>query len=134
MLKTLSGIIEQARRGLSIRPVRQGSSARQPLLTRLLAKYDAANTTLDNIKHWSRADGLSASAANSPDVRRILRNRSRYEVANNSYARGIRDRLSFQCLETTPSRIKLVFVIVSCVIVLDDASIGFSIDGHTQLW
>ncbi|WP_345321587.1 hypothetical protein [Novipirellula rosea] len=41
------------------------------------------------MKHWSRANGLSAATANSPDVRRTLRNRSRYEVANNSYARGI---------------------------------------------
>ena len=89
MLKTLSRIIEHARRGLITQSTRQGSSFRQPLITRLLAKYDAANTSLDNIKHWSRADGLSASAANSPDVRRILRNRSRYEVANNSYAQGI---------------------------------------------
>jgi len=55
----------------------------------LRARYDAATTTEDNRRHWAAADGLSARAANSPEVRRILRNRARYEVANNSYARGI---------------------------------------------
>jgi len=55
----------------------------------LRARYDAAMTTEDNRRHWAAADGLSARAANSPEVRRILRNRARYEVANNSYARGI---------------------------------------------
>lgn len=75
----------------------------QPLWKRMLrGKYDAANTTLDNIKHWSRADGLSAAAANSPDVRRILRNRSRYEIANNSYARGITLTLANDVVGTGP--------------------------------
>jgi len=55
----------------------------------LRARYDAAITTEENRRHWANADGLSARAANSPEVRRILRNRARYEVANNSYARGI---------------------------------------------
>lgn len=55
----------------------------------LHARYDAAVVNEDNRRHWANADGLSARAANSPDVRRILRNRARYEVANNSYARGI---------------------------------------------
>lgn len=55
----------------------------------LRAKYDAAATTDDNRKHWSGADDLSARAANSREVRQILRRRSRYEVANNSYAKGV---------------------------------------------
>ncbi len=50
------------------------------------AKYDAAQTTPDNRRHWANADHLSAAAAASPDVRRVLRSRARYEVANNSYA------------------------------------------------
>jgi lambda family phage portal protein len=52
-------------------------------------KYDAAQTTPDNRKHWANADHLSANAALGADVRRILRSRARYEVANNSYAKGI---------------------------------------------
>jgi len=68
----------------------------------LRARYDAANTTHDNVKHWSRADGLSSFAANSPDVRRTLRNRSRYEVANNSYARGITLTLANDVVGTGP--------------------------------
>jgi len=52
-------------------------------------RFDAAQTTHDNQKHWAAADGFSADLAASPEVRRQLRERSRYEVANNSYARGI---------------------------------------------
>ena len=102
MLKTLSGIIEQLRGGVAHWPAASGRSPRQPFFSRLQAKYDAANTTLDNMKHWSRADGLSASSANSPEVRRTLRNRSRYEVANNSYARGITLTLANDVVGTGP--------------------------------
>ena len=56
---------------------------------RVRAGFDSAETTDHNRRHWARADALSADAAASPDVRRTLRNRARYEVANNSYARGI---------------------------------------------
>jgi capsid protein len=53
------------------------------------AKFDSAQTTAENRRHWANADGCSPDAAASPSVRAILRNRARYEVANNSYARGI---------------------------------------------
>lgn len=66
------------------------------------ARYDAASTTEDNRRHWANADGLSANAANSPEVRRVLRNRARYEVANNSYARGIVLTLANDVVGTGP--------------------------------
>jgi len=52
------------------------------------ARYDAAQTTTDNAKHWAMADSLSADAANSLAVRKVLRERSRYEFGSNSYAKG----------------------------------------------
>ena len=55
----------------------------------LQGRYDAAQTTVENARHWAMADGLSADTANSPDIRKRLRDRARYEVANNSYAKGI---------------------------------------------
>ncbi len=66
------------------------------------ARYDAATTSDDNRRHWAAADGMSARAANSPEVRRILRNRARYEVANNSYARGIVLTLANDVVGTGP--------------------------------
>lgn len=66
------------------------------------ARYDAAATNPDNRRHWANADGLSANAANNAEVRRILRNRSRYEVANNSYARGIVLTLANDVIGTGP--------------------------------
>ncbi len=65
-------------------------------------RFDAARTTPDNRKHWANADHLSADAAASPDVRRTLRNRARYEVANNAYARGIVLTLANDTIGTGP--------------------------------
>ena len=44
----------------------------------------------------------SADAAANPEVRRTLRNRARYEVANNSYARGIVLTLANDVIGTGP--------------------------------
>ncbi|MGC9455747.1 MAG: phage portal protein [Phycisphaerae bacterium] len=66
------------------------------------AKFDSAQTNADNRRHWANADGLSPDAAGSADVRRILRNRARYEVANNSYARGIVLTLANDVVGTGP--------------------------------
>lgn len=51
--------------------------------------YDAAQTNDNNSRHWQWADDLSADAGQTPEVRRELRRRARYEVANNCYAKGI---------------------------------------------
>jgi len=80
------------------KPIRQ--SGRTLRLVR--ARYDAAAISDDNRRHWANADGLSANAANSPEVRRVLRNRARYEVANNSYARGIVLTLAHDVVGTGP--------------------------------
>lgn len=69
----------------------------------VLARYDAAQTTGENRKHWAAADGLSAAAANSPAVRRTLRNRARYECANNCYANGMVRTLAYHAIGTGPS-------------------------------
>ena len=66
------------------------------------AKFDSAQTTTDNRRHWANADGLSPNAAINPEVRRILRNRARYEVANNSYAKGIVLTLANDTVGTGP--------------------------------
>lgn len=66
------------------------------------AHYDAAQTTPDNIRYWSSADNLSADSALSPMVRRIVRNRARYEVANNSYAAGVIETIAGDCIGTGP--------------------------------
>jgi len=66
------------------------------------ARYDAAQTTAENARHWAMADALSADSAASTDVRKKLRERARYEVANNSYAKGIVLTLANDCIGTGP--------------------------------
>ena len=57
------------------------------------ASYDAARSTSDNGNLWLYADALSAATANDPATRKIIRERARYEVANNSYADGMVDTI-----------------------------------------
>ena len=66
------------------------------------ARFDAAQTTTDNHRHWAAADHLSADMEASPEVRRTLRQRSRYEVANNSYAKGLVQMLANDTIGTGP--------------------------------
>ncbi len=68
----------------------------------IFARYDAAATNDSNRKHWANADHLSPNAANSAEIRRFLRSRARYEVANNSYARGIVSTLANDTVGTIP--------------------------------
>lgn len=65
------------------------------------AKYDAAERG-DDYRHWANADAFAADAALSPMVRRTLRNRARYERANNSYLAGISSTLATDLIGTGP--------------------------------
>lgn len=53
--------------------------------------YDATNTASDMGAHFATADAGSADAHANPDARKVLRERARYEYANNGYAKGIID-------------------------------------------
>lgn len=86
-------------RRAAIAPASPSASSSGPTMR---ARYDAAATTDDNAKLWANADGLSARAANNPEVRRTIRNRARYEVANNCYARGIVNTLANDVIGTGP--------------------------------
>lgn len=79
----------------------QRSAATSPRRN-VTGRYDAAQTTDEMRRHWSEADHLSARAANAPDVRFKLRNRSRYEAANNCYANGIVQTLANDVVGTGP--------------------------------
>lgn len=68
----------------------------------LRARYDAAQTTHENRRHWANADSLDANSAASPIVRRTLRNRGRYEVANNCYVRGMVRTLAIDTIGVGP--------------------------------
>jgi capsid protein len=80
----------------------KGRKTRRSLPAVIRARFDAAQTTAENARHWAMADALSADAAGSADVRKRLRERSRYEVANNSYAKGIALTLANDCVGTGP--------------------------------
>ena len=88
------------------------------------ARYDAAQTTPDNMRHWAAADALSANTANSPIVRKTLRIRSRYEVANNTYAQGIVLTLANDTVGTGP-RLQVRS---------DDATVSRTIEREWTAW
>lgn len=55
------------------------------------AGYDAARHTPDAMSIWRNADSLAATTLNNPMARKVLRDRARYETANNSLLFGIID-------------------------------------------
>lgn len=85
---------------------KRGSERRAPKAVRqykrLRAQYDAALTTDENRRHWQYADSASADAATSASERQTLRERARYEVGNNSYAKGISETLANYTIGTGP--------------------------------
>jgi len=81
---------------------RQHYAAKAHERIRLRALYDAAQTTDENSNHWANADNLSADAAADPGIRQTVRNRARYEVANNTYARGLLLTLANDVIGTGP--------------------------------
>ena len=110
MLKAIANIMSRVGRGTSAAspsptaaraPDSHGRGSRGGRRL-VVAKFDSAQTTADNRKHWANADGLSPNAAINPEVRRVLRNRARYEVANNSYAKGIVLTLANDTIGTGP--------------------------------
>lgn len=99
-----------------------GTAGRHRVILR--AGFDAAKTTDENRRHWSEADDLSADAAATPEVRRILRARARYEAANNSYAKGIVSTLANDCVGTGP-RLQLL---------TDDPAANTAIEAAFMQW
>lgn len=79
----------------------------KPAKARVRASYDAASTNTRNERYYANSDNKSATAATSPDVRKKLRERARYEVANNSYAAGIVRTLANNTIGTGP-RLQLI--------------------------
>lgn len=67
------------------------------------ASYDAAATTIENQRHWTWADYLSADASLRPDVRKVIRSRARYELQeNNCYGFGLANTLATDTIGTGP--------------------------------
>lgn len=67
------------------------------------AKFDAAQTTDENSRHWANADYLGPNAELDCNVRRKLRSRARYECSNNTYAHGMILTLANDTVGTGPS-------------------------------
>jgi capsid protein len=68
----------------------------------IAARMDVAQSSNANDKHWADANSLSADLDLSPGDRRLARQRSRLEVQNNSYARGITLTLVNDTISTGP--------------------------------
>ncbi|MGA2324292.1 MAG: phage portal protein [Sedimentisphaerales bacterium] len=63
--------------------------------------YDAAQTNKYNSEHWLKADGRDADSTILWDLR-TLRNRARYEIRNNPYAKGISETFATYLIGTGP--------------------------------
>ncbi|WP_020472445.1 phage portal protein [Zavarzinella formosa] len=79
------------------KPGRGGNATGRPA-----SKFDAAQTTDENRNLWKNADALGPNAGTSPDVRAVLRNRSRYEAENNAHLGGMIEGRTVDTLGTCP--------------------------------
>jgi len=91
-----------AKRKATTKSQRKPVDLKGPRQVVVRAKYDAAQITNENRKHWGNADHLSADSAMTHEVRRILRSNARYEVDNNSYAKGMVATLANDTIGTGP--------------------------------
>jgi len=101
-----------------------GSTPKAGASPRLGAKYDAARSDEFNRDYWKDADGLSASATNTPATRKVLRDRAWYEFANNCYMQGA-VRAIVNDTVGTGARLKLE---------TDDAALNDNVDDLWRLW
>jgi lambda family phage portal protein len=70
--------------------------------SRVLARYNAASRSGDSMRNFAGTDFLSADAAMSRSVRRLIAARARNEFANNSFAYGIIFTLADDTIGTGP--------------------------------
>lgn len=84
-------------------PQTRRMSAVQRERAAIRARFDVAQTTDENAKHWSYADYLGPNAELNAATRRLLRSRARYECANNGYAAGMVRTLANDTIGTGPS-------------------------------
>ena len=95
-----------------------------PTVQVVRARFDAASHGGENEKHWAAADYLSADAEANESVRRTLRNRCRYEVANNTYAKGMILTLANDTIGTGP-RLQLL---------TEDRDINAKVEREFAVW
>lgn len=93
----------KARTGRKAAPARRAPRKVEVVrpVARVRARFDAAQSS-DDSRHWANADFLSADAALTPEVRRIIRARARYERANSAYVHGILVTKSNDLIGTGP--------------------------------
>lgn len=82
---------------------RNASTLPRVVVRHIRGKYDAASDGPDHRNHWKQADHLSPDASLNPVVRKKLRERSRYEIANNPNLDGMVDTLAMDTVGTGPS-------------------------------
>lgn len=87
--------------------------------------YDAAQESESISRHFADADGLSAKAANSPDVRRKLRNRARLEFDNGGNCKGTIESIAHDMIGSGP-RLKMALP--------DNAEIGSQLERLFADW
>lgn len=98
-----TGVILYGPRGEAIStPQTRHAATVQRQRAAVRARYDAAQTTTENTRHWANADYLGPNSELDPGVRRTLRSRARYECANNTYAAGMVRTLANDTIGTGP--------------------------------
>jgi len=79
----------------------------RPSRRSVVGTYDSASTNVSNSNYWQYVDSMSAVEANSENVRKTLRERSRFEFDNNSYCCGIGNTIAKDTVGSNGPRLRL---------------------------
>lgn len=67
-----------------------------------VARFDHAQTTDQNYRHWANADSLGPVLSLDPYVRKTVRERCRYEVANDPHLCGLVETMALDTIGSGP--------------------------------
>lgn len=84
------------------------SSAAKKVRKRISASYDAAQSSNEFDDYWAWSDSLNANAANSPEVRKTLRERARYQRDNDGHLSGLVEKIARDMVGSGP-RLQVTF-------------------------
>lgn len=96
-------------------------------------RFNSGRIENDSKSHWRFADNKSIDCALNPQVRRRIRDRARYEIANNSYAYGAAMSIANAVIGDGP-KIHVSFTDVSSMASKKAAKLATKVEGDFARW
>lgn len=96
-------------------------------------RFNSARLDNDQKSHWRNVDNKSMDAALDPQTRRRIRERARFEIANNSYAYGAAMTIANAVIGDGP-RLQASFADVTSMASRKSAKLATRVEGEFACW